>query len=165
MACVTTKKRPSVHDPDLCRQCAVGSCCCDGVELDLHEVARILRRDPDVPKPWFRYLSRDKRFPSGFRFTTTVRDRRCVFQTADRRCVIYDIRPRFCREFPMEGPRLAPQYPYLCHQAKMRRRALARRRARKRALVRRRARKRALARRRSLVGRRNARAASARRSL
>ncbi len=125
-------KRAGVHDPDLCRRCVVGSCCCDGVELDLFEVARILRRDPDVPRPWFRYLSRDKRFPSGFRFTTTVRNRRCVFQDADRRCVIYDIRPRFCREFPLEGGRRAPLYLYLCHQAKMKRRARARRRTSRR---------------------------------
>jgi len=142
----TGPRKSALHDLRLCRACRVGSCCSDGVELDLFEVARILKRDPDVPKPWFRYMSRDKRFPSGFRFTTTVRDRRCVFQNADRRCVIYDIRPRYCREFPMEGDRREPLYSYLCHQAKMRRRALAKRRA----LVRRHAlaRKRGLARRR-----------------
>ncbi len=122
-------ERGAIHDPQRCRECKVGSCCSDGVEIDLLEVARILRKDPDIPKPWFRYLSRDKRFPSGFRFTTVTRGRRCVFQGVDRRCAIYAIRPRFCREFPMEGDRLAPQYPYLCHYAKMRRRARLKRRA------------------------------------
>ncbi len=122
-------KRGGIYGLHLCKKCKLGSCCSDGVELDLFEVARILRKNPDVPKPWFRYLSRDKRFPSGFRFTTVTRGRRCVFQGADRRCAIYAIRPRFCREFPMEGDRRAPQYLYLCHYAKMTRRARARKKA------------------------------------
>jgi len=114
-------RKLGVHDLRLCRLCNLGRCCKDGVELDLLEVARILKRGPDLPQPWFRYLSRDRSFPSGFRFTTVTRHRRCVFQNENRRCVIYDIRPRFCREFPLEGGARAPEYLYLCHRARRKR--------------------------------------------
>jgi len=113
-------KKMGIHDLRLCRECTVGSCCRDGVELDLLDVARILRKNPDVPKPWFRYLSRSKEFPSGFRFETMVRRRRCVFQMEDRRCAIYDVRPAYCREFPIEDGRRAPLYDYLCQRGKKR---------------------------------------------
>ena len=118
-------KKMGVHDPRLCKECTVGRCCKDGVELDLLEVARILRRDPDVPQPWFRYLSRSKEFPSGFRFTTVVRHRRCVFQREDRRCAVYDVRPRYCREFPIEDGGRAPLYHYLCQRGRKKRKKRA----------------------------------------
>ncbi|MFA5315518.1 MAG: YkgJ family cysteine cluster protein [Candidatus Omnitrophota bacterium] len=109
-----------------CRACGLGRCCRDGVEVDLFEAARILKRLQRQPlgpvKPWFRYLRADKRFPSGFVFSTVVRDKRCVFQGKDMRCRIYPVRPRYCREFPLEDGRVAPYYHQLCHHAPARRR-------------------------------------------
>lgn len=109
-----------IHDPVLCGQCTLGACCRFGVEADLFEVADILKLDLGISKPWFHFLRRDRRFPSGFVFGTELRDRRCIFQGPDRRCRIYSVRPRFCREFPLEDSRRAPDYLILCHRAKTR---------------------------------------------
>ena len=110
-----------VHDLTLCGVCTQGACCRDGVEVDLFEVARILQKPLDMPKPWFEYLGQDRRFASGFKFSTLLKRRRCIFQDKDRRCRIYEIRPQFCAEFPLENGRPAPYYRALCHRAKKRR--------------------------------------------
>ncbi|MFH0877885.1 MAG: YkgJ family cysteine cluster protein [Candidatus Omnitrophota bacterium] len=102
----------------VCRGCGFGTCCRHGVELDVFEVARILKKKLDIPKPWFEFLRRDSRMPSGFLFTTTVRNRRCVFQEKTGTCLVYDARPRYCREFPLEGGKKAPYYHHLCYHAK-----------------------------------------------
>lgn len=104
-----------------CQKCDQGTCCQDGVEVDLLEVARILEEPLHIPKPWFRYMGRDKSFPSGYKFSTVLREKRCVFQDALRRCRIYAIRPRFCEEFPLEGGKKAPYYHELCYHAKKKR--------------------------------------------
>ena len=104
----------------VCRECGQGACCRDGVEADLFEVARILEESLDISRPWFQYLGRDKRFPSGFKFTTLVRHRRCIFQNAQKRCMIYAIRPRFCEEFPLENGKKAPYYHKLCYHGEKR---------------------------------------------
>lgn len=103
----------------VCKVCGYGECCREGVEADLWEVGRILEESfLDIPRPWFKYLGRDKRFPSGYKFSTVLRNRRCVFQNKQNRCVIYEIRPRFCEEFPLEGREKAPYYRSLCHYGK-----------------------------------------------
>ena len=108
-------KKP--HLP-VCRACALGACCAEGVEVDLFEVARILKEPLDLAGPWFEYLGRDKYFPSGYKFTTRVKNRRCIFQGHDRRCRVYTVRPRFCAEFPLESGKKAPYYHRLCHHGK-----------------------------------------------
>jgi Fe-S-cluster containining protein len=117
-------KKLGIHHLDLCKECVVGACCREGVEVDLYEVAAILKTDLDIPRPWFHFLRRDKRSPSGFVFGTNLRVRRCVFQGADRRCLVYSVRPRYCREFPLEGTRRAPEYHSLCHRAKGKRKKI-----------------------------------------
>ncbi len=107
-----------IHDLKLCKVCQVGSCCRWGVELDLLEVAQILQKKLDLPKPWFEFLGKSKAFPSGYRFTTVVKNRRCIFQDHNMRCRIYEVRPRFCSEFPLEGGKKAPYYHELCHHGK-----------------------------------------------
>lgn len=102
----------------MCGVCGKGSCCRYGVEVDLFEVAVILKKNPSLPKPWFEYLGRDKNLPSGFKFTTVLRNRRCVFQDARGLCSVYEVRPRYCIEFPLEGGKRAPFYHDLCHLAK-----------------------------------------------
>ncbi|MFH0876753.1 MAG: YkgJ family cysteine cluster protein [Candidatus Omnitrophota bacterium] len=111
-------KKLKIHDPVLCKECALGACCRYGVEVDLFEVARILTVPLEIARPWFHFLRRDKRFPSGFVFGTNLRNRRCIFQAEDRRCLVYSARPRYCREFPLEDNRRAPDYHILCHRAK-----------------------------------------------
>lgn len=110
-------KKDIRHKPDLalCKQCYQGSCCRHGVEVDLFEVARILKINLDIPKPWFDYLGRDKRTPSGYKFSTILKNRRCIFQDDDMRCRVYKARPRYCAEFPYEDGKVAPYYKELCH--------------------------------------------------
>jgi len=107
-----------IHNPKLCKICSQGSCCRWGVELDLMEVAQILQKKLDIPKPWFEYLGMSKAFPSGFRFSTLLKDKRCIFQADNMRCRIYEVRPRFCSEFPLEDGKKAPYYHQLCHHGK-----------------------------------------------
>ncbi len=112
-------KKAGVHHPQLCQGCRVGSCCAEGVEVDLFEVSRILKESVvGIPRPWFYYLRRDRTFPSGFVFSTILRHGRCVFQAPDRRCRVYSVRPRFCREFPLESGAKAPEYHRLCQHGK-----------------------------------------------
>jgi Fe-S-cluster containining protein len=112
-------KRLGIHHPRLCKDCAVGACCREGVEVDLFEVSRILKKvSLDIAQPWFYYLRRDKSFPSGFVFSTFLRDGRCVFQADDRRCRVYALRPRFCKEFPLENGGKAPEYHRLCQHGR-----------------------------------------------
>ena len=101
-----------------CEICYQGTCCREGVDADLFEVSRILEMGLDIPKPWFEFLGKDKRFPSGFKFGTVLKKGRCVFQDERWRCRIYAVRPRFCVEFPLEGGKIAPYYHALCHHAK-----------------------------------------------
>ncbi len=107
-----------IHDLKLCKECFLGSCCRWGVELDLLEVAQILQKRLDIPKPWFEFLGRDKRYPSGYKFSTMVKNRRCIFQADNRRCLVYEVRPRYCSEFPLEDGKKAPYYHSLCHRGK-----------------------------------------------
>jgi Fe-S-cluster containining protein len=115
-------KQLKIHHPELCKVCEKGTCCRHGVELDLLEVAQILQKKLNIPKPWFEFLgtSRNKYFPSGYKFTTLVKNKRCVFQDEKMRCRIYEVRPRFCSEFPLEDGKRAPYYKELCHRAKKR---------------------------------------------
>jgi hypothetical protein len=38
-------KKLGIHHLDLCKECVVGACCREGVEVDLYEVAAILKTD------------------------------------------------------------------------------------------------------------------------
>ncbi|MFH1691317.1 MAG: YkgJ family cysteine cluster protein [Candidatus Omnitrophota bacterium] len=113
-------KKKLLHKPNLevCKECYQGSCCRQGVEADLFEVARILKLDLDIPRPWFDYVGRDKRSPSGYVFSTVLKNRRCIFQDDNMRCRIYEVRPRYCSEFPFEDGKVAPYYKHLCHHPK-----------------------------------------------
>jgi Fe-S-cluster containining protein len=82
------------------------------------EVARILKEPLNLSQPWFEYVGRDRRSPSGYKFTTLVKNRRCIFQGHDWRCLVYSVRPRFCAEFPLENGKKAPYYHELCHHGK-----------------------------------------------
>jgi Fe-S-cluster containining protein len=100
-----------------CITCLTGSCCKDGVEVDLKEAQKISQLAIDLSKPWFEGLCEDRDMPSGWATSTVVREGRCVFQRSDYRCMIYEHRPMYCREFPLENGRVAELYDYLCEKS------------------------------------------------
>ena len=100
----------------MCTTCVTGSCCKDGVEVDLEEAKRISKLNINLRKPWFVNLLEDSEMPSGWSVSTTVRHGRCVFQRKDYKCMIYEYRPTFCRDFPLEKGRIAEFYNYLCEK-------------------------------------------------
>ena len=102
-----------------CSDCKSGKCCRDGVDVDLEEAKRISRLRLKIRKPWFEDLFRDDNSPSGWVVGTAIRDNRCVFQDKNKRCLVYRLRPRYCREFPYEGGRPAPFYEELCNKGKV----------------------------------------------
>ena len=101
-------------DLEACKTCKVGSCCYEGTELNKKELKRIIKFNPDVPKPWFRLIE-DQENPDGEHdFSTVVRNGTCVFQDKNNRCMVYKVRPHYCRDFPLEYNRDAPHYKRLC---------------------------------------------------
>ncbi len=100
----------------MCTTCATGSCCQDGVEVDLDEAKKISKLKVNVKKPWFEGLFEDSDMPSGWGISTVKRDGRCLFQRKNYLCMIYEHRPAFCREFPIENGRIAEFYNYLCEK-------------------------------------------------
>ncbi len=101
-------------DLEACKTCTIGSCCYEGTELNKKELKRIIRFNPAVPKPWFR-LIKDDEYPDGeHHFSTVVRNGSCVFQDGHNRCMIYKVRPHYCRDFPLENNKTAPHYQRLC---------------------------------------------------
>ena len=101
----------------ICKGCMRGSCCCDGVDVDLFEAVKISMLDLDIERPWFCNLRKDKDSFSGWVLETVVRNGRCLFQREDGRCVIYRVRPRYCAEYPFENGALSQSYKYLCCEA------------------------------------------------
>ncbi len=101
-------------DLEACKSCKVGSCCYEGVDLKREEMKRILKYNPDIPKPWFRVLSDAEVAGGEEHFATVVRSGTCVFQDKDNRCAVYKVRPQYCRDFPLENNKTAPHYRRLC---------------------------------------------------
>jgi Fe-S-cluster containining protein len=100
----------------ICKSCKIGSCCQEGVSVDLEEAMKISKLNLRLRKPWFRGLERDRDMPSGWAFSTVVSEGRCIFQKKDKRCRIYPYRPQYCREFPFENRAIAEFYGYLCKE-------------------------------------------------
>ena len=103
-----------VADLEACKTCTVGSCCYEGTELNKKELKQILRYNPAVAKPWFRLLTEDEKPDGEHHFSTVVRDGTCVFQDKNNRCLVYKVRPHYCRDFPLEDNETAPHYKRLC---------------------------------------------------
>ncbi len=109
------KKKLAIEEVlKVCKICKVGSCCYEGAELTKQEMKKIIHYNPRIPKPWFR-LVRNHEEPDGIHlFSTIERNGTCIFQDKDNRCLIYDVRPRICRHFPMEDGRKALYCERLC---------------------------------------------------
>ena len=103
-----------VADVEACKSCKVGSCCYEGVDISLKEVQRIIKYNPNVPKPWFRLLDQKEILDKKYPFSTIVRNSSCVFHDENNRCMVYKVRPHFCRDFPLEDNKTAPHYKRLC---------------------------------------------------
>ena len=101
-------------DLKACHTCRIGTCCYGGVELTADELKRISKSNPPVAKPWFRKLIGKERSDDEHPFATVVRNGTCVFQDKNNFCLIYDVRPHYCREFPIEKGETAPHYRQLC---------------------------------------------------
>jgi Fe-S-cluster containining protein len=106
--------KSSLPNLRFCKECAQGSCCYLGVELDQKELFKIVKFNPNIRKPWFRVVEYHEDFDGTHHFSTIRRDGACVFQDKNNRCVIYSVRPHFCREFPLEQGKTAPHYHHLC---------------------------------------------------
>jgi Fe-S-cluster containining protein len=106
-----------------CSECkAPSECCMTGAWLDLDEAKKILKLR--IKGGDFFHLARDKKYPSGYRTSTSVGDSPCVFLTPDGLCAIhkidYSFKPSHCKEFPYENGKLSPFVKYLCGIAKAR---------------------------------------------
>ncbi len=105
---------PIVADLAACKSCRVGSCCYEGAELNKKELKRIIRYHPAVAKPWFRLVTDSEKPDGEHNFSTIIRDGTCVFQDKNNRCLVYKVRPHYCRDFPLENGQTAPHYRRLC---------------------------------------------------
>ena len=97
----------------LCDSCVTGSCCQDGVDVDLDEAKKISQLKIRLKKPWFENLTKDKDASSGWAVDTVLRNNRCVFQKENYKCLIYKYRPKHCRDFTLERDVVAKYYHYL----------------------------------------------------
>ncbi len=98
----------------LCKTCQAGTCCYEGVELTQRELLRIIEFKPRVAKPWFRLVDSGEEPDEKYPFATVLREGSCVFQDENNRCMIYPVRPFYCRQFPFEKRKLAPYFKRLC---------------------------------------------------
>lgn len=97
-----------------CKVCKVGSCCNEGVELSREEVRRIIEAAPKVEKPWFRLVDPINNPVPGYSYETRIKNGSCIFQAEDKKCLVYAVRPKYCREFPLENGEIAQYHERLC---------------------------------------------------
>ena len=99
----------------ICTACKTGSCCREGVELNKNEIERIEKFDPPIKKPWFKLVDLEEYdVDPDHPYEMVLRNKRCVFQGDNKRCLIYSVRPRHCAEFPLESGKIAEYYEELC---------------------------------------------------
>lgn len=117
MGVVKTKKHKYEKEIfKICKTCLKGTCCKDGVDVDLEQAKKISKLRLKLKRPWFRDLFRDSDMPSGWALSTAVKKGSCIFQAKDYRCRIYNYRPKYCRDFPIEHGGMAEFYHYLCEK-------------------------------------------------
>lgn len=91
------------------------SCCQEGVWIDLAKAKKILSLGI---KGEFHHLEKDADFPSGYKVATSYADVPCSFLTPKGLCLIhkvnYDLKPGYCKEFPYEDGKIAPDAYDLC---------------------------------------------------
>lgn len=100
-----------------CNKCPqMSSCCQSGVWVDLEEAKTIL--DLGIKKGVFHHLEIDDDFPSGFKVAPSYDDVPCSFLDKKGLCKIhkigYDLKPRYCKEYPFEDGKPAEDLEDLC---------------------------------------------------
>lgn len=106
-----------------CGKCRKKNSCCDfGAWVDLEAAKKILSLGLGGD---FYHLEEDRDFPSGYKVGTSYEDNRCSFLEPDGLCAIhkidYDLKPVYCREFPLENGKLSPVAGVLCPAVKSKR--------------------------------------------
>jgi len=101
-------------DTAACKTCTAGSCCYEGAELSAKELRKIVKFNPNIPKPWFRLVEKYEEPEGEDHFTTLIRNGSCVFHDKNNRCMVYKVRPKHCRDFPVQDGKAAPYYKRLC---------------------------------------------------
>jgi Fe-S-cluster containining protein len=101
--------------PD-CAECKqIGSCCRGGVWVDLEEAKTITKLEL---KGTFHNLEVDESSPSGFIVSTNFAKEPCSFLCVDGKCAIhkisYDLKPKYCKEFPYQDGKLVNLSVQLC---------------------------------------------------
>lgn len=107
--------RPStwrLYRAGMCDSCQ-SHCCTLPVEVDADDLVRMGYLDPDMalsPKKAARALAKvgivhSYRARTGLFTLVQKPTGECRFLGSDRRCTIYEKRPRVCRSFPAIGPR------------------------------------------------------------
>lgn len=100
-----------------CDSCKVKgfSCCQKGVWVDLENAKDIQQLDLYGK---FENLQQDKEYPSGWKIHTKVNGKGCSFLTVDGLCSIhklsYELKPEYCKEFPLENNEVKPYAFQLC---------------------------------------------------
>ena len=99
-----------------CLECKQKEYCCqEGTMVDLAEAIKISTLGLDGQ---FYNLRKDKKFPSGYRVDTSRKESPCSFLTPEGLCSIhkidYNLKPRYCKEFPYEDGKIAPFAKYFC---------------------------------------------------
>lgn len=102
-----------------CQGCESGSCCQEGAELNKEEIRKILKFNPPIKKPWFRLADPEYEPEPDYPYETRLKNGRCIFQDKDKRCLIYEVRPKKCAEFPLENGKLAEYYKRLCNNRRL----------------------------------------------
>ncbi|MBN3037985.1 MAG: YkgJ family cysteine cluster protein [Candidatus Omnitrophica bacterium] len=101
-----------------CEKCPKkDSCCQTGAWVDLEEAKKILALRL---KGSFHHLRKDRQFPSGYKVATSYEDDEpCTFLTSEGLCSIhkvdYELKPTYCKEFPLEDGKLAPDVDEICY--------------------------------------------------
>lgn len=107
-------KKEFIEMLERCKACKPGMCCRDGVEVTKEEMKKIEAFGPKIKKPWFEPIEPDEISDSDHVDTTVIRGGTCVFQAKNKLCVVYEVRPNYCAEFPLESGEIAEHYEELC---------------------------------------------------
>lgn len=99
-----------------CEKChKMSHCCKTGACVDLENAKKIMELGL---KGTFHEFKIDKDFPSGYMVATSYNDQPCTFLEEDGLCSIhkisYDLKPHYCKEFPLENGEVSPHVDELC---------------------------------------------------
>lgn len=93
------------------------SCCRYGTWVDLEEAKKITELDLFGS---FEDIEVDTEYPSGFKIATKIENGACSFLDKDGLCSIhkvnYELKPHYCKEFPLRDGKFFENAKHLCVQ-------------------------------------------------